>query len=89
VHARVIEHCRQDGAPLGHDVARQLATSIVVILTYWLSFEYVRDPRRALEPEGEAEVLARGNRHVMALLAPYLAHTQATQSELLLASITP
>ena len=27
------------------------ATSMVVVLTYWLSFEYVRDPRRALEPE--------------------------------------
>jgi len=26
------------------------ATSMVVVLTYWLSFEYVRDPRRALEP---------------------------------------
>ena len=27
------------------------ATSMVVVVTYWLSFEYVRDPRRALEPE--------------------------------------
>src|SRR5690349_15287509 len=27
------------------------ADSMVVVLTYWLSFEYVRDPRRALEPE--------------------------------------
>lgn len=25
------------------------ATSMVVVLTYWLSFEYVRDPRNALE----------------------------------------
>jgi hypothetical protein len=30
---------------------RTTATSMVVVLTYWLSFEYVRDPRRALEPE--------------------------------------
>jgi len=28
-----------------------VASSMVVVLTYWLSFEYVRDPRRALEPE--------------------------------------
>jgi hypothetical protein len=27
------------------------ATSMVVVLTYWLSFEYVQDPRHALEPE--------------------------------------
>ena len=27
------------------------ATSMVVVLTYWLSFEYVKDPRNALEPE--------------------------------------
>ena len=28
-----------------------VATSMAVVLTYWLSYEYVRDPRRALEPE--------------------------------------
>jgi hypothetical protein len=27
---------------------------MVVVLTYWLSYEYVRDPRRALEPESAA-----------------------------------
>ena len=31
--------------------AEPVATAMVVVLTYWLSFEYVRDPRRALEPE--------------------------------------
>jgi AcrR family transcriptional regulator len=89
VHARVIEHCRQDGAPLSQDIARHLSTSIVVLLTYWLSYEYVRDPRHALEPDGEADVLASGNRHVMALLAPYLARTPTAQDEPLRASITP
>ena len=33
------------------------ATSMVVVLTYWLSFEYVRDPRRALEPENAQAAL--------------------------------
>src|SRR5215203_3266047 len=28
--------------------AEPVATAMVVVLTYWLSFEYVRDPRRAL-----------------------------------------
>ena len=31
--------------------AEPVATAMVVVLTYWLSYEYVRDPRRALEPE--------------------------------------
>jgi AcrR family transcriptional regulator len=89
VLARVNDHCRQGGAPLDQDIARHLATSLVVVLTYWLSYEYVRDPRHALEPAGEAEVLARGNRHVMALLAPYLARTPTPPRESLRASIKP
>ena len=48
------------------------ATSMVVVLTYWLSFEYVRDPRRALEPESAQAALLRGAHHVLNLLAPYL-----------------
>ena len=48
------------------------ATSMVVVLTYWLSFEYVRDPRRALEPEHAQAALMRGAQHVLNLLAPYL-----------------
>ena len=31
-----------------------VATSMAVVLTYWLSYEYVRDPRRALEPRAPA-----------------------------------
>jgi AcrR family transcriptional regulator len=52
--------------------AAPLATSVVVLLTYWLSYEYVREPRRALEPEAAAASLARGAYHVLALLLPYL-----------------
>src|SRR3954471_20302556 len=33
------------------------ANSMVVVLTYWLSFEYVKDPRRALEPESAQAAL--------------------------------
>jgi AcrR family transcriptional regulator len=46
-----------------------LAVNMVVVLTYWLSFEYVRDPRH---PHEEA-TLARGAYQVMALVAPFLA----------------
>jgi AcrR family transcriptional regulator len=52
------------------------ATSMVVVLTYWLSFEYVRDPRRALEPENAQAALLRGAQHVLNLLAPYLEPSQ-------------
>jgi len=48
------------------------ATSMVVVLTYWLSYEYVRDPRRALEPEAAGQALLRGAHHVLHLLVPYL-----------------
>jgi AcrR family transcriptional regulator len=52
------------------------ATSMVVVLTYWLSFEYVRDPRKALEPESAQAALMRGAHHVLNLLAPYLEQGQ-------------
>jgi len=52
------------------------ATCMVVVLTYWLSFEYVRDPRRALEPETAQLALMRGAYQVLNLLAPYLEKNQ-------------
>jgi AcrR family transcriptional regulator len=54
------------------------ATSMVVVLTYWLSYEYVRDPRRALEPETAQQTLLRGAHHVLHLLVPYLETAQRT-----------
>lgn len=52
--------------------AESVAASMVVVLTYWLSYEYVRDPRKALEPESAGAALARGAYHVLGLLMPYL-----------------
>ena len=49
-----------------------VASAMVVVLTYWLSYEYVRDPRNALEPESAGAALLRGAFHVLSLLAPYL-----------------
>jgi AcrR family transcriptional regulator len=54
------------------------STSMVVVLTYWLSYEYVRDPRRALEPESAQLALMRGAHHVLNLLVPYLEQGQRT-----------
>ncbi|MBC7734064.1 MAG: TetR/AcrR family transcriptional regulator [Bacteriovorax sp.] len=53
-----------------------VATAMVVVLTYWLNFEYVRDPRRALEPESAGAALMRGAFHVLSLLQPYLVADQ-------------
>jgi AcrR family transcriptional regulator len=49
-----------------------LATNIVVVATYWLSYEYVRNPRRYTEQEVMTEALARGCYQVLSQLAPYL-----------------
>jgi AcrR family transcriptional regulator len=45
-----------------------LATNMAVVITYWLSFEYVRNPRN---PQ-EGPIAARGAYQVMALLTPFL-----------------
>ena len=52
--------------------AEAAANAMVVVLTYWLSYEYVRDPRNALEPASAGAALARGAYHVLVLLEPYL-----------------
>ncbi len=44
-----------------------LATNMVVVSTYWLSYEYVREPRKPVEDLA----LGRGVYQVMALVAPY------------------
>jgi AcrR family transcriptional regulator len=49
-----------------------LATNMVVVTTWWLSFEYVTHARRFTEPDYQAGALARGAYHVMALTGAYL-----------------
>jgi AcrR family transcriptional regulator len=53
-----------------------LAQSMVVVLTYWLSYEYVRNPREALEPAHAQGALMRGAHHTLHQLAPYLGREQ-------------
>ncbi len=47
------------------------ADTMAVLLTYWLSFEYARNPRQALEPDHAQSALLRGAEHLLALLAPH------------------
>jgi AcrR family transcriptional regulator len=56
--------------------AEPTASSMVVVITYWLSYEYVRDPRHALEPGSAQQALLRGAHHVLHLLVPYLEPAQ-------------
>ena len=49
-----------------------LATNMVVVTTWWLSYEYVRDPRRFGQPDHQGAALARGAFHVLALTGAYL-----------------
>ncbi|MBX9902435.1 MAG: TetR/AcrR family transcriptional regulator [Burkholderiaceae bacterium] len=49
-----------------------LATNMVVVVTYWLSYEYVRNPRKYTELQTMSESLARGCYQVIVLISPYL-----------------
>jgi AcrR family transcriptional regulator len=65
-----------------------VATAMVVVLTYWLSFEYVRDPRNALEPASAGAALLRGAFHVLSLLSPYLEEAQREHLHVLAGNYT-
>jgi alpha-D-ribose 1-methylphosphonate 5-triphosphate synthase subunit PhnH len=58
------------------DSVETLSASMSVMVTYWLSYEYVRNPRQALEPASASLALSRGAKHVLALLTPYMASPQ-------------
>lgn len=67
---------RSNAVRLTAHEAESVATAMVVVATYWLSYEYVRDPRHALEPENAGAALLRGASHVLGLLAPYVEPAQ-------------
>lgn len=51
------------------------ATHMVVMLTWWLSYEYVQDPRHAMEDKNANRSALRGAQQVLGVLLPYL-HAQ-------------
>jgi AcrR family transcriptional regulator len=57
------------------DSIETLSASMSVMVTYWLSYEYVRNPRQAMEPASAGLALTRGAQHVLSLLKPYMAST--------------
>ena len=48
------------------------STHMVVLLTWWLSYEYVQNPRHALEDTNADHSALRGAQQVLGLLLPYL-----------------
>ena len=68
------------------DQSEMTATHMVVMLTWWLSFEYVLNPRQALEDENAADSLRRGARHVLGLISPFAQNEHKTHLEQLLSA---
>lgn len=69
--------------------AAGLATRQVVLLSYWLSFEYALDPRHALEPENLQTAVLRGAGHALGLLLPYVVPAQQDHLRHLLRAYKP
>jgi AcrR family transcriptional regulator len=86
MHALLDGLSRSGAVRLTGAEAAPLATSMVVLVTYWLSYEYVREPRKALEPESAAASMGRGAYHALALLLPHLDGTSRAHLDTLAAA---
>jgi AcrR family transcriptional regulator len=66
----LLERLQQAGAlrPAATEQRAQLATTLLLVLTYWLSHEYAGQPRSALEPDNQARAITRGVAQVRSLL---------------------
>jgi len=60
------------GAGATDEQIESLATNMVVVTTYWLSFEFVRHPRSLAPTEQPSASMALGAWQVLSLLAPWL-----------------
>ena len=60
------------------------ATHMVVLQTWWLSYEYVQNPRHALEDTSADQSALRGAQQVLGLLLPYLSETPKGQLKALI-----
>jgi AcrR family transcriptional regulator len=71
-----LEICRQfieDGEmEATPEQVEAICTNIVVIATYWLSFQFVQHPRQYNDPEQIRGCLHGSSYHIFSILAPYL-----------------
>ncbi|HEX8603442.1 MAG TPA: TetR/AcrR family transcriptional regulator [Pseudoduganella sp.] len=73
VARQLCEDLRSEGALEANDPKIDaMATNMVVVATYWLSYEYVRNPRKYTEQQSMADALARGCYQVLIQVEPYL-----------------
>lgn len=73
VARQLCEGMRSDGALQASDrEIEAMASNIVVVASYWLSYEYVLNPRKYTEQQVMAETLMRGCYQVLSLIGPYL-----------------
>lgn len=63
---------------------QHLATHMTVMLTWWLSYEYVRDPRHALEDALAQRAILNGAQQVLSLMLPYLSNVPKAQLQALM-----
>lgn len=63
---------RSSALEITFEEQQALAVHMVVILTWWLSYEYVRDPRNALEDANAQQSVLKGAVQLLRLLLPYL-----------------
>lgn len=52
-----------------------LATNMVVVATYWLSYEFSRNARRFNDPQYQSDAMARGAYQVLSMVAPLLSES--------------
>ncbi len=72
--ARLLCEAMQLNAQLtaSKDELDALATNMVVVTTWWLSYEYVTNARRFSDTGYQSAAMARGAYQVLAMLAPFL-----------------
>ena len=73
VARQLCDGLRGDGALEASDMEIDaLASNMVVVASYWLSYEYVLNPRKYTEQQVMADALMRGCYQVLSLVGPYL-----------------
>ena len=73
VARQLCDGLRGDGALDASDQEIEaLSSNMVVVASYWLSYEYVLNPRKYTEQQVMADALMRGCYQVLSLVGPYL-----------------
>ncbi|GAB3472553.1 TetR/AcrR family transcriptional regulator [Massilia terrae] len=70
---QMCEGLRSDGSMVATDAEiAALSANMVVVATYWLSYEYVRNPRKYSEQQAIVDALERACYQVLSMAGPYL-----------------